>query len=284
MLSITAYAKINLLLDVLHKRPDGFHELSMVMQSVSLADTLNFSVAHDIQITTNKVVTEKPEQNLVYRAIQLLQKDYPQVTGAKIYIDKQIPLAAGLAGGSADCAAALEGMNILYGLRLTKKQLEAYANKLGSDITFCLYGGTQLATGRGEILTRLPSLPKFYGLILKPPFSIATAAVYKSIPAGYQGYLSQTKLDKYADAKIDRSSLGNNLSNTLYSFACQVEPDEEEYVALVKRTQPLACQMSGSGPSIFAFYTDIEARNQAISVLKDYEVYAIETIGSGLSV
>lgn len=120
MLSITAYAKINLLLDVLHKRPDGFHELSMVMQSVSLADTLNFSVAHDIQITTNKVVTDKPEQNLVYRAIQLLQQDYPQVTGAKIYIDKQIPLAAGLAGGSADCAAALEGMNILYGLGLTK--------------------------------------------------------------------------------------------------------------------------------------------------------------------
>lgn len=283
MLSVTAYAKINLLLDVLHKRPDGYHELSMVMQSVSLADTLMFSVASDIQIKTNKAITDNQTDNLIYKAITLLKQDFPQVTGVHVYLEKQIPVAAGLAGGSADCAATLQAVNKLFDLNLTKKQLEVYANKLGSDITFCLYGGTQLATGRGEVLTNLPALPKMYGLLLKPPFPIATAAVYKAIPPGYVGRRSQAKLEFYEDGQITVLDLGSNLSNDLYSFACQVVPEEADFVALVKRTQPAACQMSGSGPTIFAFYHSREDRDEAKQALSEYEVYAIETVSAGLS-
>ena len=282
MLTVTAYAKINLLLDVVAKRPDGYHELSMVMQSVSLADTLLIKKAETLQVTTNKPITARPEDNLVYKAIVLLQKDFPVVTGAHIHIEKCIPMAAGLAGGSADCAGALVGLNEVFNLGLTRKQLEKYANLLGSDIAFCLHGGTQLCTGRGEVLNPLPPLPKMYGLILKPPFSIATPLVYKSIPQGYQGAVAQHKLDTYEDGEISVYSLGNNLSNDLYAFACQVAPDEAAYVDLVKRTQPAACQMSGSGPSIFAFYHTVTQRDAALLALSEHEIYAITTVAQGI--
>jgi 4-diphosphocytidyl-2-C-methyl-D-erythritol kinase len=282
MLTVTAYAKINLLLDVVAKRPDGYHELSMVMQSVSLADTLLLKKAESIQITTDKDITAKPEDNLVYKAVALLQKDFPSITGAQIHIEKCIPMAAGLAGGSADCAGALVGLNEIFNLGLTRKQLEKYANLLGSDIAFCLHGGTQLCTGRGERLTVLPPLPKLYGLILKPPFPIATPLVYKKIPQGYQGAVSQSKLEVYEDGLITAYSLGNNLSNDLYAFACQVAPEESAYVDLVKRTQPAACQMSGSGPSVFAFYHTQEKRDAAHLALSAYEIYAITTGNLGI--
>jgi 4-diphosphocytidyl-2-C-methyl-D-erythritol kinase len=276
VLTVRCAAKINFILDVLGKRPDGYHELTMVMQSVSLYDTLSLqSQPHGITLVTSAGITEKPEDNLIYKAALLLQKDFPHITGVSITLDKKIPLAAGLAGGSADCAGTLHGLNRLFNLQLSTKQLEVYANQLGSDITFCLYGGTYLAEGRGELLTKLPGVPAMSGLILKPPFPISTAAVYRNIPKDYQG--TKTDLTAY------RNGTGTLvLSNDLYPFACQVAPEEKNYVDLVKKTNPLACQMSGSGPSIFAFYHTLAQRNTAELSLSDHEIYSIQTVSSGI--
>ncbi|MBE3553675.1 MAG: 4-(cytidine 5'-diphospho)-2-C-methyl-D-erythritol kinase, partial [Thermicanus sp.] len=177
---VTAPAKINLTLDVLGKRADGYHEVKMVMTTIDLSDRLTLIKAGDggIYVTSSTGVIPTDERNLAYQAALLLKRELHVKEGVKIYIEKKIPVAAGLAGGSSDAAATLKGLNKLWNLGLDLDQLAGLGARLGSDVPFILYGGTTLATGRGEVLTPLPSPPPSWVVLAKPPIGVSTSEVY----------------------------------------------------------------------------------------------------------
>jgi len=160
MLYVKAPAKINLTLDVLHKRPDGYHEVEMIMTTVDLSDRIGLENREDgvIQIISADRYVPDDHRNLAYQAAKLLKDTYSIPDGVTILLEKKIPVAAGLAGGSSDAAATLKGLNQLWDLQLTVDQLAEHGAKIGSDVSFCVYGGTALATGRGEKIQALPSL------------------------------------------------------------------------------------------------------------------------------
>ena len=180
MITVEGNAKINLTLDILGKRPDGYHEVAMVMQSIGLHDTLTLSkISSGIELTLDVPGLEADERNLAWRAARLLLDGEGVKGGVRIALTKRIPIAAGLAGGSADAAAVLRGVNALYELGLTQAELCAYGAKLGSDIPFTIVGGTMLATGRGEVLEALDPVPPFWVVLAKPKISVSTAWAYK---------------------------------------------------------------------------------------------------------
>ena len=275
-LRIQSAAKINLILSVLGRRRDGYHELQTVMQSVSLYDTLEFARADKLEVNLPSGITDKPEQNLVYRAAEIFLRKYAPAQGIKITLAKKIPLAAGLAGGSTDCAGVLIGLNKFLAINLPLAELDKIANQLGSDVAYCLRGGTCLAVGRGETLQKIPELPRLYGLILKPPFALSTAEVYKAYrPAGSKIFA----VDAYIEGKISPENLPAH--NALWPAAIALRPELPACRQLLKATGPIACSMSGSGAALFAFYKDKAARDAAANSLFDrYEIYSMETTNS----
>jgi 4-diphosphocytidyl-2-C-methyl-D-erythritol kinase len=279
-LRIKSAAKINLILNVLNRRRDGYHELRAVLQSVSLYDTLEFARAERLEIDAPSGLTERPEQNLVYRAAEIFLQKYAPAQGVKITLTKKIPLAAGLAGGSTDCAGALLGLNKFLEINLPLAELDKIANQLGSDIAYCLRGGAYLATGRGEALQKIPELPQFYGLILQPPFALSTAEVYEAYrPAEPKTFAD----DAYMTGKISPENLPTH--NALWSAAIALQPELPAYKQVLERTNPIACNMSGSGAALFAFYSDKNTRDTAAKALSvRYEIYPIETTNSAQTV
>ncbi|GBR73103.1 4-diphosphocytidyl-2C-methyl-D-erythritol kinase [Candidatus Termititenax aidoneus] len=279
-LRISSAAKINLVLSVLGKRRDDYHELRTILQSVSLYDTLEFARAERLEIDAPAGITEQPEQNLVYRAAEIFLQKYAPAQGVKITLTKKIPLAAGLAGGSADCAGALLGLNKFLAVNLPLAELDKIANQLGSDIAYCLRGGAYLALGRGEMLRKIPELPRLYGLILKPPFALSTAEVYRAYrPAGVKIFAD----DAYIEGKISPENLPTH--NALWPAAGALQPELPAYRQILKATNPIACSMSGSGAALFAFYNDKITRDKAaVSLYGRYEIYPIETINSAQTI
>lgn len=182
-LLVKAPAKINLSLDVLYKRTDGYHELEMVMTTVDLADRLELELLNDDRIVIHSQTRFVPDddRNLAYKAAKLLKDRFNIKSGASITIEKNIPVAAGLAGGSSDAAAVLRGMNKLWDLRLTLDELAELGAEIGSDVSFCVYGGTALAKGRGEIITPLPPPPNCWVVLAKPAIGVSTAEVYEHL-------------------------------------------------------------------------------------------------------
>jgi len=249
------------------------------MQSISLYDYLEFARAEKLEVHAPAGITADIKENLVYRAARIFLDKYAPDKGVRITLEKNIPLAAGLAGGSTDCAGVLYGLNKFFNLNLPATELESIANPLGSDIAYCLHGGTYLAKGRGELLTKLPELPVLSGLLLKPPFSLSTAAVYQQFAfAGKAGQKKAGDISTYLKGEIIPANLPQNMHNDLSQPALVLLPELQKYFQLIESTQPLAQQMSGSGPAIFAFYADSTARNKALQALKEYEVYSIETV------
>jgi 4-diphosphocytidyl-2-C-methyl-D-erythritol kinase len=272
-LRIRSAAKINLILSVSGKRRDGYHELRTILQSVSLYDTLEFARADRLEIDAPSGITDKPEQNLVYRAAEIFLQKYAPAQGVKITLTKKIPLAAGLAGGSTDCAGALLGLNKFLEINLPLAELDKIANQLGSDIAYCLRGGTYLAIGRGESLQKIPELPRLYGLILKPPFALSTAEVYQAY------HHTEPKIfvdDAYLAGKISPENLPTH--NALWAAAITLQPELPAYKQILERTSPIACNMSGSGTALFAFYNDKNARDTVTKALAGQcKIYPIET-------
>ena len=178
-----AYAKINLALDVLRRRPDGYHDVRMVMQTVHLYDKLTLSKSREpgISLKTNLPFLPGNENNLVYRAIDLFCKTYGIDCGIRATLDKRIPIAAGMAGGSSDAAAAFRAMNTLFDTHASLEELQALGVQLGADIPYCLMGGTALAEGIGEKLTPLPPAPACSCLVVKPNFHLSTKLVYENL-------------------------------------------------------------------------------------------------------
>ena len=283
MVTIKGQAKINLTLDILRTREDGFHEVAMVMQAVDLADTLTLErrEAAGIGLTIDVPWLRAGEKNLAYRAAKLMQEEYHLPGGVDIHLTKRIPMAAGLAGGSADAAAVLRGMDTLYALGAAVEKLCELGARLGSDIPFTLMGGTMLATGRGEVLRRLPDFPETFVVLAKPHVSVSTAWAYGAYDAHPAEHHPDTQAMLAAIEAGDRAKAASFLCNVLESATIKRYGIISQLKEMMKEAGAIASLMSGSGPTVFGL---AETRAQAEQIadavrLPDVDVFVSKTVG-----
>lgn len=288
LLTLSANAKINLTLDILGTREDGYHEVAMIMQEISLHDTLsmgkiNQGISLTIAIEGQKGTLPADESNLCWKAAALVQKEYNLQEGVEIHLTKRIPMAAGLAGGSADAAAVLNGMNHLFRLGMTETRLCELGARLGSDIPFCIMGGTMLATGRGEVLTRLPSFPRLSVVLAKPPVGVSTAWAYKNYDAGYDGPHPDNEAMLEAIHGGDAHKAAGLLCNVLEGVTETEHPVIADYKRLMMEHGAMASMMSGSGPTVFGLVREKQQAWHLADTLKKYDgeagVFVAETLG-----
>ena len=288
LLTLSANAKINLTLDILGTREDGYHEVAMIMQEISLHDTLsmgkiNQGISLTIVIEGQQGTLPADESNLSWKAAALVQKEYNLQEGVEIHLTKRIPMAAGLAGGSADAAAVLKGMNHLFRLGMTEARLCELGARLGSDIPFCIMGGTMLATGRGEILTRLPSFPRLSVVLAKPPVGVSTAWAYKTYDAGYDGPHPDNEAMLEAIHGGDAHKAAGLLCNVLEGVTETEHPVIADYKRLMMEHGAMASMMSGSGPTVFGLVREKQQAWHLADTLKKYDgeagVFVAETLG-----
>lgn len=273
-ISLQAYAKINLGLDVLRKREDGYHEVKMIMQNISLADTLVIgkSVETGIRLQSNDG-TENPDvpmdqSNLVYKAIQMIKDEFGITDGIEATLTKRIPVAAGMAGGSTDAAAALKGMNQLFSLGLSTQELCDRGVKLGADIPYCIQGGTALSEGIGEVLTTLPKMPACWILIAKPPINVSTAFVY--------GNLKANELTEHPDIDgmiqaieaQDLAGIAQRLGNVLETVTVPAYPVIAEIKQVMLDAGAMQSLMSGSGPTVFGIFAEEQKAQEAAEMIR----------------
>lgn len=281
-LLVKAPAKINLSLDVLYKRTDGYHELEMVMTTVDLADLLELELLNDDRIVIHSQTRFVPDddRNLAYKAANLLKDRFNIKSGASITIEKNIPVAAGLAGGSSDAAAVLRGMNKLWDLRLTLDELAELGAEIGSDVSFCVYGGTALAKGRGEIITPLPPPPNCWVVLAKPAIGVSTAEVYEHLNLN-EVIHPNTKAMVDAIYQGDYRGICANLSNVLESVTFKYFPKVKHLKDDMKRFGADAVLMSGSGPTVFALVQHDSRMQRLYNGLRGYchQVYAVRLLG-----
>ncbi len=302
-----APAKINFYLQITGNRPDGYHDLVMIMQSVDLSDRVDLrqTASEAIVVHCDHPQVPQDRTNLADRAAHLMQQRFPSVGGIEIKIHKNIPIAAGLAGGSTDAAAVLVGIDRLWQLGLTQPELRELAAQLGSDIPFCISGGTALATGRGEVITPVADLADVAIVICKPKdIAISTAWAYQTFRAA--GLLAQGKQlqpshdrssemlavleaakDKHNQALIEvATQLGQLLYNDLERVVLPAHPAIVQLKQQLQAQAPLGVLMSGSGATVFAIARDLEhARQIAKSVvagLPNIEAWVTKTIGNGI--
>ena len=270
-----AYAKINLGLDVLGRREDGYHEVSMIMQSVGLCDEIIISAGKSegqITISTNIPGLSCGSDNLAYRAAALLAKHAGINPNVHIVLNKKIFLAAGLAGGSADAAAVLRGLNKYWQLHLENHELERLAALLGSDIPFCIEGGTMLATGRGEVLTKLADLPETIVVLAKPrSLEVSTAWVYQHYNRGrvVQAPCIWQLQDRLAEGA---PALVPYMGNVLETVTIPAHPIIASIKAAMLSAGAYYALMSGSGPTVFALACNQEAAEKIVAALADFDV------------
>lgn len=288
LLTLSANAKINLTLDILGTRKDGYHEVAMIMQEISLHDTLsmgkiNQGISLTIAIEGQQGTLPADESNLCWKAAALVQKEYNLQEGVEIHLIKRIPMAAGLAGGSADAAAVLKGMNHLFRLGMTEARLCELGARLGSDIPFCIMGGTMLATGRGEVLTRLPSFPRLSVVLAKPPVGVSTAWAYKTYDAGYDGPHPDNEAMLEAIHGGDAHKAAGLLCNVLEGVTETEHPVIADYKRLMMEHGAMASMMSGSGPTVFGLVREKQQAWHLADTLKKYDseagVFVAETLG-----
>lgn len=255
-IELKALAKINLGLDVLGKRENGYHDVRMVMQSVYLYDEVKITKRKEpgIVLSTNLGFLPSGEGNIAYKAAQLLMDEFQIGQGVDIVLDKHIPVAAGLAGGSSDAAAVLFGMNRLFGLKLSQKELMERGVKLGADVPYCIMRGTVLAEGIGENLTVLPAMPKCTVLIAKPPVSVSTKTVYEALDA--QEITEHPDIDGIISGleKGDVRAVASSMGNVLEGVTIPMHPVIAEIKKEMMDAGALGAMMSGSGPTVFGLF------------------------------
>lgn len=277
---LPARAKINLTLDVLGKRADGYHEVAMIMQSVALADAVYLSDAPAVLLEIDRSDLPADESNMAYKAAALLQRECGVRRGARIRLEKRIPLAAGLAGGSSDAAAVLKGLIRLWGLTLSEEKLFSLAASLGSDVPFCLYGGTALATGRGEVIQPLPDLPARPLVLAKLPVSVATAHVYQSYRAEAVARHPDTEAVLASIRQGDWQEIDSRLVNVLESVTIKEQPQIADIKQCMLAAGAAGSLMSGSGPTVFCLADDMATADQIAHRLRQAfpaEVFVTQT-------
>jgi 4-diphosphocytidyl-2-C-methyl-D-erythritol kinase len=282
MLYVKAPAKINLTLDVLYKRPDNYHEVEMIMTTVDLADRIGLETRHDgiIKINSTNGFIPDDNRNLAYQAAQLLKDTYGIKEGVSITIEKEIPVAAGLAGGSSDAAATLKGLNELWNLGLSLDTLAELGAKIGSDVSFCVYGGTALATGRGEQIQKLPNPPACWVVLAKPKIGVSTAQVYGGLNIDEIEH-PNTKQMIEAVEKNDYALMCNSLGNVLETVTFKLHPEVIMIKEQMKRFGADAVLMSGSGPTVFGLVDNESRLGRIYNGLRGFcdEVFAVRLLG-----
>ena len=271
-IELKALAKINLGLDVLRRREDGYHEVRMIMQTIGLCDELEIRKTKQpgIQVETNLYYLPTNENNLVYKAAQLLKDEFGLRDGIGIRLRKRIPVAAGMAGGSSDAAAVLWGMNQMYKLGLSRQELMDRGVKLGADVPYCVLRGTALAEGIGEKLSVLPPMPKCYILIAKPGISVSTKFVYENLHANDLRPEQHPDVDAMIRAmeKKDLGLLASRMGNVLETVTVPAYPVIDEIKRFMVEHGALGAMMSGSGPTVFGIYDTRGKARQAYRELR----------------
>lgn len=269
---LRALAKINLGLDVVGKRGDGYHEVRMVMQTIQMYDVLEIEKKAEpgITLTTNIPYVPTDERNLVYKAARMLMDEFHIEEGLTMNLEKFIPVAAGMAGGSSDAAAAFVGVNRIFGLGLSEEELMKRAVKVGADVPYCVMRGTALAEGIGEKLTRLPRLPQCYVLVGKPGVNVSTKIAYENLNLNDPAMV-HPDIDGMVNA-IHEGNLDGMISrmgNVFEPGIIRRYPIIQEIKALMENNGARKAMMSGSGPTVFGIFDSKEKMEQAAAVLRD---------------
>jgi len=273
--TLKAYAKINLGLDVVRRLPNGYHEVKMVMQTVGIYDELTFTKKDSGILVTVEAeglpegVVPADENNLVYKAAKQLMDKYQVTEGIHIHLCKNIPVAAGMAGGSTDAAATYHGVNRMFGLGATEEELCEMAVKVGADVPYCIKGGTALSEGIGEVLTLLPDAPDCYVLVAKPDIFVSTKYVYENLHADtlsshpdIDGMVDAIKADNLDGVICRMENVLETVTETAYPIIGQIKAFMEEKGAR-------KAMMSGSGPTVFGIYDDIEKAKAGYEALQN---------------
>ena len=269
-ISLKALAKINLGLDVVRRREDGYHEVRMIMQTIHLYDKLDIKRTQEpgIQIQTNLSFLPVNENNLIYKAAKLLMDEFSITDGVSVKLDKRIPVAAGMAGGSTDAAAMLIGVNRLFSLGLTKRELMERGVQIGADVPYCIMRGTALAEGIGEALSPLPPMVKCPVLIAKPSISVSTKFVYQNLK------LDDTTIHPDIDRLIDDIKAKNlhdiaaHMGNVLETVTIPNYPVIDEIKKHMLSNGAVGAMMSGSGPTVFGLFDDEDTAKKAYKAMR----------------
>lgn len=271
---LKALAKINLGLDVLGRRENGYHDVRMVMQTIFLYDNVTIEKKEEpgVCVETNLYYLPVDENNIAYKAANMLIEEFDIKEGVYIKLEKHIPVAAGLAGGSANAAAVLVGMNRLFGLKLTMEELMERGVKLGADVPYCVMRGTVLAEGIGEILSPLPPLPRCYVLIAKPNINVSTKTVYEKLDS--KEITEHPDVDGLLEGlkNQDLKKVASCMGNVLERVTIEDYPVIEEIKNAMKAAGALNAMMSGSGPTVFGIFENRQTAKAARQKLWDMNI------------
>ena len=271
-LSLKAYGKINLGLDVLRRREDGYHDVRMIMQTVGIFDRVDLIWKEEpgIQVETNLYYLPTNENNLVYKAAKLLMDEFQVQEGLLIRLRKFIPVAAGMAGGSSDAAAVLFGVNKMFRLGLTTEELMERGVKIGADVPYCILRGTALSEGIGEVLTSLPPVPQCQVLVAKPGINVSTKFVYENLHANDLRPEQHPDIDGMIRAikAQDLQGIADKLGNVLETVTVKEYPVIQEIKDKMLEFGAIGSLMSGSGPTVFGLFTNPRAAQEAYEELR----------------
>jgi 4-diphosphocytidyl-2-C-methyl-D-erythritol kinase len=280
-IKLIARGKINLSLDVLAKRPDNYHELKMIMQTIDIYDTVTLESLKrgGIEVSCNSKWVPCGPRNIAYKAAELLINRYKISSGVRIIINKKIPVAAGLAGGSSDAAAVLKGMNLLFSLGLSESVLMSLGKEIGADVPYCIRGGTMLAEGIGEILTPLKPLGRIDIVLIKPRIAISTAWVYKNLNLNEITDRPDTGMLIKAISDNNIDVLAKNMRNVLETVSIKRHDIIRAAKERLLELGALGSMMSGSGPTVFGIFRDKQSAERAYNAVKDgmWECYLTQT-------
>ncbi len=277
-----APAKINLSLDVLGKREDGYHNVEMVMTTIDLSDRIELTILEENRIDVSLWSRYVPndERNLAYKAAELFKQTYRISEGIHIKIEKNIPVSAGLGGGSTDAAAVLRGMNRLFDLNLPLSELAALGATIGTDIPFCVYGNTGIATGRGEKISQLPSPPSCWVVLAKPDIGVSTKTIFQQIK---MDNLMHPVTEKVIEAlqMNDFSRLCNSLGNVLEPYTMELHPQVKRVKEKMEHAGADGVLMSGSGPTIYGLVAQESKAQRIYNGMRGFcsEVYLVRILG-----
>lgn len=267
---LRAMAKINLGLDVLRKREDGYHEVRMIMQTIQMYDLLEIhrKAKPGISLTANLPYIPTDERNLVYKAAKILMDEFDIHDGISMKLTKSIPVAAGMAGGSSDAAAAFVGVNRMFQLGLSEEELMKRAVQVGADVPYCIMRGTALAEGIGEELTRLPGMPRCYVLVGKPGVNVSTKLAYENLNlAGIQSHPDIDGMLRDIEAQ-DLISLTSKMENVFEPGIVRQYPVIQKIKELMESKGAMKAMMSGSGPTVFGIFDDRKKMREAADALR----------------
>ena len=264
-----AYAKVNITLDVVGKREDGYHLLKMIMQNIDIYDVITIEkIESGIEITCNKPYVPTDERNLAYKAAKLFKDTFNITSGVSINIKKNIPVAAGLAGGSTDCAAVLKIMNKLFQVNADNEKLMELGVKLGADVPYCIDGGTALCEGIGEVLTTLKPFKNHIIVLVKPPFGVSTKEVYKNFDLGrVKNHPETDKVIAYMNGD-NLYEVAKNMKNLLENVTLKKHKIISSIKSEMESLGAIKAMMSGSGPTVFAFFDDMMKAQRCYDEMK----------------